>query len=211
MQPDAKAPRRNYFSDYAGNAGFNKAFGEYLGALQKEIVAKYLSPENTMRLHHGQAWQHPANSEVVDGGMKEHSVSTETNFQDIVDHKLELIDECVQHLTEGMHRQFAQMLYSTVHDSCDRTGNVVEAKVMPLENAFIAVMEKVSFSADRHGVVRLPEVHTHPDMAKKMMAAVENAPAEYKQRLEQIKARKSKEAIEREAERKTKFVRYGEE
>jgi len=211
MQPYEKTPRRNYFSDPAGNTGFNEAVAKYLGSLQKEIVAQYLSPENTLRLHHGNAWQNPANPEAFGNGMKEHSSSTVTKFQDIVDHKLELIDQCVQQLTEGMHQQFAQMLYSTVTDACDRSGNVVHAKDRPLEDAFIEMVEKVPFSADRHGVVRLPEVHAHPEMAKKMMAAVENAPVEYKQRLDQIKARKSKEALEREAERKAKFVSYGED
>ncbi|MEW6164472.1 MAG: hypothetical protein AB1642_05365 [Pseudomonadota bacterium] len=204
-------PRNNYFSDQVAVQGFNLALNKYLASIQKKAFAQYLSHENTLRLRHGDVWKHPANPEASDGGMKEHSVYSETKFQDIVDHRLELIDLCVTQLSEEMHRQFAQMMYSTVNEACNRSGNIVEAKGMPLTDAFISMIEKISFSADRNGEIRFPEVHAPPDLAKKMIDAVEAAPPEYKKRLEDVTERKSKEALEREAERKAKFLQYGEE
>lgn len=203
--------RHNYFSDQAAVKGFNLALNKYLATVQKSVVAQYLSKENTLRLHHGDVWKHPANPEASDGGMKEHSAFSETKFQDIVDHRLELIGLWVAQLSEEMHRQFAEMMYSTVNEACDRSGNIVDAKGMLLTDAFFSMIEKVSFSADRNGVVRFPEVHAHPDLAKKMIEAIKVAPPEYKKRLDEVTERKSKEALEREAERKAKFVRYGEE
>lgn len=179
--------------------------------VQKSLVARYLSNENTLRLYHGNGWGHPANPEACAGGLKEHSYYSETRFQDIVDHKLELISQCVSELSEAMHRQFAQMMYSTISEACDQSGNVVDAKGMPLEDAFISTIEKISFSADKNGVVCLPEIHAHPDLAGKMIDAVNAAPPEFKNRLDEITERKSLEALEREVERKAKFVKYGEE
>lgn len=204
-------PRHNYFSDQAAVQGFNLALNKYLATIQKSLVAQYLPKENTLRMHHGGAWKHPANPEASDGGMEEHSAFSETKFQDIVNHRLELIGLCVAELSEEMHRQFAQMMYSTVNEACDRSGNIVDAKGMPLTDAFISMIEKISFSADRNGDVRFPEVHAHPDFAKKMIEAFRAAPPEYKKRLDEVTERKSKEALEREAERKAKFVQYGEE
>ena len=211
MRSIEERPRSNYFSDQTGVKGFNLALNKYVVFFQKNAVAQYLSKENTLRLHHGDAWKHPANPEASDGGMKEHSAFSETKFQDIVDHRLELIGLCVAQLNEEMHRQFTQMMYSTVNEACDRSGNIVEAKGLPITDAFIAMIEKVSFSADRNGVVQFPEIHAHPELAKKMIEAIEAAPPEYKIKLDEVKERKSKEAIEREADRKAKFVQYGEE
>ncbi len=110
-----------------------------------------------------------------------------------------------------MHRQFAQMLYSTVGAACDQTGNTVDAKAEgSLENAFMAMMEKVQFSVDKNGKVNLPTL-LPPDTGARMMAALEAASPEYKERLEAIKARKIEEALGREAERKAKFACYGDD
>jgi len=204
-------PRHNYFSDQSAVKGFNSALNKYLAMTQKGLVNQYLSKENTLRLYHGNAWGHPANPEVSNGGLHEHSVYSETKFQDIVDHKLELISLCVAQLSEEMHRQFAQMMYATVNEACEHSGNVVDAKGISMADAFLAMIEKISFSTNRDGEIRFPEIHAHPEVAKKMVEAFNAAPPEYKKRLDEVTERKSKEAVEREAERKAKFVKYGEE
>ena len=122
---------------------------------------EHLPKEGTLRLYHGNRWEHPANTEASNGGLTEHSYYSETKFQDIVDHKLELIGICVKELSDAMCRQFAEMIYSTVNDACEQTGNVVDAKGMPLADAFISTIEKISFSTDKNGAVLFPEVHAH--------------------------------------------------
>lgn len=203
--------RSNYFSEQSAVQGFNLGLNKYMGMAQKSLVAQYLSKENTLRLYHGDGWGHPANPEASIGGVKEHSYYSETKFQDIVDHKLDLISQCLSELNEAMHRQFAEMMYSTVSEACDQSGNVVDAKGLPLADAFISTIEKISFSADKNGVVSFPEIHAHPDLARKMIEAVNAAPPEFKDRLDAVTAQKSLEALKREAERKSRFVKYGEE
>lgn len=208
----AEKTKRAYFIAETGAAAFTTAFTHMLAKLQKEVVSQYISSGNTHRFRHGGDWQHPGAPETMGGGMQTHSAIVETQFQDLVDNDLGAIDRNAQHLIEAMHRQFAQMLYSTVSAACDHTGNTVDAKAEgSLENAFMTMIEKIQFSVDKNGKVNLPEVHVAPDTGARMMEALEAASPEYKERLEVLKARKIKEALKREVERKAKFARYGDD
>jgi len=212
MSDSAQSSKDGYFVDETGAAAFNTSFTLMLAKLQKEVVSQYISPSNTHRFRHGGDWNHPGAPEAIGGGMQTHSAIVETQFQDLVDNDLGAIDRSAQHLIEAMHRQFAQMLYSTVSAACDQTGNTVDAKAEgSLEDAFMAMIEKIQFSADKNGKVNLPEVHVAPDTGARMIAALEATSPEYKDRLEVIKARKIEEALGREVERKAKFVCYGDD
>ena len=207
-----KKSKHAYFIDEIGTAAFNTAFTQMLAKLQKEAISQYISPGNTHRLRHGGDWEHPGAPEAIGGGMQTHSAIVETQFQDLVDNDLGAIDRSAQHLIEAMHRQFAQMLYSTVSVACDQTGNTIDAKAEgSLENAFMAMIEKIQFSVGKNGKVNLPEVRVAPDTGARMIAALEATSPEYKERLEVIMARKIEEALGREVERKAKFARYGDD
>lgn len=207
-----KKSKRAFFIDEIGTAAFNTAFTLMLAKFQKEVISQYISPGNTHRFRHDGDWEHPGAPETIGGGVQTHSAIVETQFQNLVDNDLGSIDRTAQHLIETMHRQFAQMLYSTVGAACDQTGNTVDAKAEgSLENAFMAMMEKVQFSVDKNGKVNLPEVHVAPDIGARMIAALEATPPEYKERLEVLKTRKVEEALGREVERKAKFARYGDD
>ena len=212
MSDSAQTSKGGYFIDETGAAAFGTAFSLMLGKLQKEVVSQYISPGNTHRLRHGGDWNHPGVPEAIGGGMQTHSAVVETKFQDLIDNDLSAIDRSARHLIEAMHQQFAQMLYSTVSVACDQTGNTVDAKAeRSLEGAFMAMIEKIQFSADKNGKINFPEMHVAPDTGARMLAALEATSPEYKVRLEVITARKIEEALEREVERKAKFAHYGDD
>lgn len=208
MKPISK---NGYFIDEAGAEAFNLSFLHMLADRKTKIFSQYLSPHNTHRLRHGGDWSHPGAPEVYIGGMQTHSASVETKFQNLVDNDLGAIDRTVQVLMESMHQQFAQMLYSSLSAVCDQTGNSVDAKAEgSLVGAFIAMLEKIEFVADKYGCVSLPQIHAGPDTATSLLEAMEAATPEEKEHIEAIKARKIAEALKREADRKAKFVCYGE-
>lgn len=212
MSDSAQTSKGGYFIDETGAAAFNTAFTHMLAKLQQEIISQYISPGNTHRFRHGGDWKHPGAPEAIGYGMQTHSAVVETQFQDLIDNDLDSIERNARHLTEAMQRQFAQMIYSTVGAACDQTGNIVDAKAEgSLEDAFMVMIEKIQFSADKSGKVNLPEVHVAPDTGARMIAALEATSPEYKERLEILKARKIEEALEREVERKAKFARYGDD
>lgn len=141
--------------------------------------------------------------------MKKHSAVVETKFDDLVNHNLKVIERVTNELLVEMERQFTQMLYATISEACERSGNTVDAKAAgSLEEAFLATIEKIEFSSGRDEVAKAPELHMHPDMAKRMIAALEGAGPEFVARADALYSRKCAEAVDREKSRKSRFVRY---
>jgi hypothetical protein len=210
MTTSPKVRRANYFSDEMGEEEFHQSFVKLLAKMQKEAFSKYLNPENTHRFKHGGQWAHPAAPAALPGDMKVHSAQTEVSFDKLVNHDLTVIDEVFGQLAESMERQLVQMLYSTVSAAAASVGNTVDAKAAGSPREWFAqVLEKVQFSANKLGIVSPPEIHLAPETAQALRASVAEAPPEFHQRIEAIKARKTAEAIEREVQRKARFARYG--
>ena len=204
--------KREYFIDEAGAKAFNAAFLQLIAERQKEVVAQYMPPENTHRLRHLGAWSHPGAPEAVGGEIQQHSATVETQFQDLIDNDLDTIHRNVRNLLDAMHQHFAQMLYSTVSSACEQTGNTVDAQAAgSVENAFLEVIEKIQFVANKNGEVGFPQLHASPDTAERMRRALETVSPEFKARLDDLTRRKIEEAQGREAERKARFARYGDD
>lgn len=203
--------RANYLSDEMDEGEFLQSFVKLLAQLQKESFSKYLSPENTHRFKHGGQWAHPAAPDVLPGDMSAHSAQTEVSFDRIVNHDLTVIGQVLGELLEGMERQFMQMVYSTVSAAAEAVGNTVDAKEAgsPHE-AFAQMLEKIQFSADKFGNVTPPTMHLGPATFQALQRSAADAPPEFHQRVEAIKARKTADALELEVQRKARFVRYGE-
>jgi hypothetical protein len=204
--------RNNYFAERSALAEFDKALLNHVRTVMKLLISQYVKPENTQRLRHGDSWANPGNPHAVSTGIQQHSTELYVKFEDIVAHDLSAIDRHVETIAEGMLGQFMQMMYSTVLAACDQTGNVVDAKQAggPLEG-FAAMLEKIQFSADKHGNVTLPQVHLPPDALKRLQDAEKTASPELLRRMAETKERKTAEALQAEALRKTRFIKYGEE
>lgn len=203
--------RRSFFEFDVGVEAFNKAFTSAMSQFQKRFVSKFIPPENTHRFYHGSGWRNPASAEMTAGEMKMLSAVLQTSLDDIIANDLRLLERSFAQISETMRRQFAEMMYSTLSEACDASGNIVDAqKEGSLPNSFIAMLERVEFAADKHGNVQMPEIHAAPETAERLITALEAAPPEFGERVEQLKQKKILEATEREAARKAKFARYGE-
>jgi hypothetical protein len=109
-----------------------------------------------------------------------------------------------------MQRQFAAMMYSTISEACDASGNTIDAqKEGSLLDSYVAMLEKIEFAVDERGNVEMPQIHP-PELAERITAALKGAPPEFQEKVEQLKQKKASEATEREAARRAKFARYGE-
>jgi hypothetical protein len=210
MKTQSIRRRANYFSDETGEEEFHQSFVRLLAQIQKASISKYLNPENTHRFKHGGQWAYPAAPAALPGDMKVHSAETAVPFDKVVNHDITVIDEVFGQLAESMERQFTQMMYSTVSAAAESVGNTVSAKAAgsPHE-AFAQLLGKVEFSADKFGNVSPPTMHLAPEAFQALERSTTDAPPEFHQRIEAIKARKTAEAIEREIQRKARFVRYG--
>lgn len=202
---------RSYFFDEASSKIFEQSYISLLANIQKKLVSKYLPSENMQRIRHGGGWSHPGAPQSYQSGIQQHSSAVSISFEDIVKNDLSAIDRFLLKFTEDMERQFLQTMYSTISAACEQSGNVVDAKAeASLAEAYAKMLEKVEFSADKEGNVRLPEVHMGSEQFTIFTKAIEAESPEYHQRIEEIIARKTAEALNREAGRKARFIRYGE-
>jgi hypothetical protein len=203
--------RPSFFEFEAGEHAFNEEFTSALRQFQKALRRKFVPPENTYRLYHGDRWCNPASVELASGETKMILAELSILSKDIVLNNLGLLKLSFANVSETLQRQLAALMYSTMSDACDASGNVVDAqKEGSLPNSFVAMLEKVEFAADKHGIVHMPEVHAPPGIAERLMSELEAAGPEFGEKVEQLKQKKILEATEREAARKARFARYGE-
>lgn len=206
-----KSTRANYFCDETGEEEYRRSFVELLAKTQKVAFAKYMNPENTHRFKHGGHWSHPAAPNVPPTNMKTHSAETEISFDKIVNHDLTVIDQVIGQISESMESQFAKMLFTNVAAAADAVGNTVDAKAAgSIHEAIAQIFDKVQFSADKFGNVTPPSIYLGNQASQALQNSAANAPPEFHQRIEAIIARKTAEALERETQRKARFIRYGE-
>lgn len=211
MTTAPKSKRANYFSDVTGEEDFQQSFLSLLMKVKRQAFSRYMNPENTQRFKHGGQWLHPGAPQALVGGMKTHSSETAISFESIAKHDLAIIDQVLGKLTEDMGRQLEQTMYSTISAATESTGNTIDAqKAGSPREAFAQMLEMVEFSVDKFGQVHLPEIHTGPGGTETLAKSISEAPPEFHQRVEGIKARKIAEALEREIQRKSRFACYGE-
>lgn len=201
----------DYFVDPEFVDKFNESLRKLLSTLQQHAMAKYVNPESAQRLKHGAIFSNPAAPQVYNGGIESHSTIFDIALESIIAHDITILEKCFNSFQEDMGAQFARMIYASVSKVCDQTGNVVDAKKSgSLQLAFLEMLEKIEFSSDKTGEVKLPEIHLGTDAFNEFARTMQESTPEYDALVEDIKARKVAEALDREVERKAKFVRYGE-
>ncbi len=184
---------------------FGESILEKLQQVQEQVFQTHLSQQNTQRYSHGRSWTHRANPEIGTGHMQTASSSWEVGFQEIVDGNLSAIRRCFSQVAEDMQRQMMQMLYSTISEACNKSGNVVTGGgSFPIR--FLEALGKIEFGVDREGNVCIPEVHVGAD-GHKLIAELEAQPPEFHQEVERLKDEKNAAALQREEQRKARFKR----
>lgn len=204
--------RRVYLVNEDACDAFNKSVNGLMVERIRQERAKFLSPKNIHHFRHGKSWVHPSSPQIDTVEMHAHSVETATRFEDIVAHDLNLIERLVTQISNSLHSQFMEMMFQTVSDACDQSGNVVNAKNEGgIEAAFLRMIEKIQFSADPSGKVNFPQIHVGPEMAEVLRKLDQDATPEFKAKLEELTNKRIVEALENEVKRKAKFLQYGEE
>lgn len=203
---------REYFSEDAAVHAASDAFARLVKERLDSIIDQSFSRRNVQYFRHGGVWRHPANAEAFDGGVKQHSAFGETSFEDLISNDLGSLERAVNQLSEAMAAEFMKSLYATVKDSCESVGNVVKARAeVPVYQLMYETLEKIDFCADKNGNVELPQLHLDAKTLEELSKSLAEAPHDFKQRLEDLKARKAEEAQAKEARRKLRFRCYGEQ
>jgi hypothetical protein len=165
-----------------------------------------VSRQNVMRMNHGRNWVHSAREPEPATSM--HSISAEwlIPFKEIADNDLGLIGRTILPMSEEMSRQFAQHMYGVVGAAAERVGNVVSAEnASSVSRSLIEMMSKIELGIDRDGNVSMPQIHAGTEAHAKLVAELENMKPEVAAELERLRLEKTREALDREAERRAKF------
>ena len=212
MTTSSNSRQKNYFSEELGAEDFDLSFNKLFNQIRKNSISKYLTAENTQRFKHGSGYVHPAAPEVLVGSMKKHSTETVVSFDKLINHDLTVIDQVLQQAANSLEVQFVEMMFSSVSAAAESVGNTVDIKGAGSTcEAFAQMLEKVEFSLDKHGNVILPSMMAGPLAYQSFQKSLAEAPPDFLERIETIKARKTAEAREREVQRKARFVCYGDE
>lgn len=197
--------RVEFFQLREESSAINDSITELLRAMQSPFVKQRLNEENTLHFTHGQKWTNRTAPYSREGEFQLHSAEWATPFQELVDGDLTLIVRFVQRMSTELQSQFMKMLYSTIGEACEVTGNTVSAKVArSLPAAFLEMFRKIEFGVGRDGSVSLPEIHIGFE-PQKLIAELDAQPPEYQAEIERLKAEKTAAALERERLRKTRF------
>ena len=175
------------------------ALAEIVAAQQKEVLSKFMLEENVLHFKHGAQWNYPANSFSEDGKMESIQAEFLLPFDRIIDGDMTLISESIGSITKQLTEAIVSKLYETMSGACDRSGNVIKGGDFP--SSVLAALEKMEFSVGADGNVELPQLHIHPDQAKKL----QEQPAEFLEKVREVRERKSEDAVRRERERIAKF------
>lgn len=192
------------FSNVKESEIFAKSLNDFIVEENNKKMSAYLSEENMYTLHHGSSFGSSGDNESK---LKEHAINIEFEYNDVRLYKIEQFYMFITNFIDQMSSQMTKTLYQTISDTCEKTGNIIDAKqdAMSFPDMFLEMIKKVEFSIDKNGKVVIPEVHLHPSNAKKIMAEIESQGEEYSNLIEKIKKEKSEQAIKKENERLLKF------
>ena len=199
--------RREYFSFPEKTEQFDAAFQCLIQNLVRKARAKLLSPENEMRYSHGRKWV-SVSSDASDeeGEMKRHSTIVEISMQNVREHNLAALPSHIMKIVNKIHAEMKKMMYQTVSDSCEKSGNTINAKDYETSaDAFLAMLNTVEFGVDRDGQISRPEMHLSAQAFANLKRDAEAKGQSFQEEVDKIIKEKSDAALEREKQRLARF------
>lgn len=162
--------------------------------------------DNVQRFSHGGSWQshHSYAPDRVDR-MQTLEHETRLRLEDIMDGRLEVIENTVEDISRSMAASYAKAFYQMLSDTCEESGNVIDGSTGSLGEQMLKAIEQVEYSVDRDGQVSLPEFRMHPTLAKRLHSDPSLQDPVLLARAEEIKQLKIAQALAEEASRKSKF------
>jgi hypothetical protein len=117
----------------------------------------------------------------------------------------ELAERKLSELAQKLAQQSEGLLFSTIEQAAQTSGNVVDARGMPLDpSKYWDQIERMPIDFDSAGKAELPTIIVHPDVFAELRRKIlesENDPKEQKRRRE-VLAKKREEWRDREGNRK---------
>ena len=184
---------------------FANSLNEYIINKNKEKMSHFSDDKNTYSLHHGRSMGN--SNEILDSELTKHSVEVTYDINDVLEYKIETMYSFIDEISSKMSDQMKQTIYKVLNQTCEKTGNVVNAKESKKSNPelFLEMLEKIELSVNEKGEVVLPDIHLSPGMGKKFIAELEAEGEELHKKVEKLKQKKAIEAIQKEQIRLARY------
>lgn len=185
----------------------SNAFDADVASALREAQSSVIPSDNFYGYTHGKQWRHqPGTNEDTTGEFHSQEIELEIPFSRIVDNDVSAISDLRADIVTKMMAGFMRMMYQTISLATEQTGNIVSAGGTQFRaEHFIEMLERIEFGVDRQGNVTLPEIHAGPAAAKKILAELSAQGPEFQHQVEAITAKKTREALASEAQRKSRF------
>ena len=189
----------------------SKAFSEsvfhLIDAVKQLRLSPYISKENTNFFFHGGGWQVANTDADNESNYNELQIEVSIKNEQIRLNDIQGFIDFIEGFAGGMADEMMKGMFSTLNEACDKSGNVVKHESGKTEaESFKEAIEKIQFSVDKQGQVQLPSVVVSPD--NKLLEHLHAQDEGFRQEIDEIIERKSKEALQREEERLNKFKGY---
>ena len=184
-------------------SGMTAEIQSRLNALRDEM----LDPRNTLNFRHGRSWSGPVVEHAdTDGEFTEHSHELLTKFEDVLNGDLGLLEREISEISENMNRSFSNTLFQKMHETTEKTGNVVHGGGnKPFPDMLIEMYEKIKLGVDRDGQISFPNLVASPSQQEKFereLAAIDDVT---RKKLDAIISERVREAIGEEQVRRARF------
>lgn len=156
-------------------------------------MARFIPPENVLRYRHGEGWSiRQADTSADAGRFKTVEVLQSVHHEDFVNNDLGKLLEVVQGMIGEFNEKNEELMVETTMAAAESAGNEVSVSdVGSWPEAFLASLEKIKLTADRHGNVHMPQILVHPETGEKMRAELESQGPDYQEKVEALLRQKA--------------------
>ena len=198
------------FAYAADSAAFEQRWFEEIPRRLYELQTQVIPERNILKYVHGRSWSfHDTTGKQVPGEFEQHQEEMKFDLSGQQNGELEKLTERADEFARQMAGGMQQKMFKQVERITEQTGNTFTWK-KAAKNApevFREMLLKTEFGVTPDGKPSLPSfVNFDPAFLAELAAHLESNPA-YRAEVDQIKSRKTAEALAREAERKEKFQR----
>lgn len=189
---------------------FMRVFLEQVNESARSRRERYMNPQNVLKFSHGHSWEAPAN-ELGDksGTFEKLAAELEIQLSDIAEGRAQVIFDAIDQVALSIHDQMERRMLETMVEATERTGKVVDAAGRPVLEAIYEMLDKMELSLGEDGELAMPSLFVHPSQAPKILAELNSAGPETKERIELLKERKKEAAHIKEQDRLSRFERLG--
>ncbi|MDP3256074.1 MAG: hypothetical protein Q8S58_18825 [Bosea sp. (in: a-proteobacteria)] len=155
-----------------------------------------------LKYKHGNSWSAVGGNNEFRTNMYSFSAETKIKHSDLIDHKLQIIEDHVREIVNSYRSQFGKNFYGVISESAYAGATSIDLSTnMSAEASLSSAIASAEWAVDRFGRAKPPEIHVGSAAFQKIQHLIDERGDAKSPDLERIFARKEAEAVGREADR----------